>query len=71
MTYSYDEQLIDAVAVRRRRLTGALLHGTSRLRRQFSDRLVTFTVGAGLSVLIAAGCVAVSFVRDLLAGSAL
>ncbi|MGB3827784.1 MAG: hypothetical protein WA962_03330 [Ornithinimicrobium sp.] len=68
MAYTYDEQLIDAVAVRRRRLTGALLHGPERLRHQFSDRVGTFALGAGLGVLIAAGCVAVSFVRDLLAG---
>lgn len=66
MAYTYDEQLIDAVAVRRRRLTAALLHGQHRLQRQWSDRVMTFAAGAGAATLIAAGCVAVSFVADLL-----
>lgn len=70
MAYTYDEQLIDAVAVRRRRLTGALLHGPARLKRPWSDRAMAFAAGAGLAALIAAGCVAVSFVRDLLSVSA-
>lgn len=69
MSYTYDEQLIDAVGVRRSRLVGALLHGPQRLRHAFSDRVMTYAASAGLSALVAAGCVGVSFVADLLARS--
>lgn len=69
MSYTYDEQLIDAVAVRRSRLVGALLHGPKRLRHAFCDRLMTYAVSAGLSVVVAAACIGVSFVTDLLARS--
>lgn len=69
MSYTYDEQLIDAVGVRRARLIGALLHGPQRLRHRFSDRLMTYAVSAGLGALVAAVCVGVSFVTDLLARS--
>ncbi len=69
MSYTYDEQLIDAVGVRRERLVGALLHGPHRLRHSFSDRLMTYAVSAGLAALVAAVCVGVSFVTDLLARS--
>ncbi len=67
MAYEYDDQLIDATAVRRERLTAALLYGRNRLRRQWSDRLRTALISAFLTVLICAGCVAVSFVTTLLA----
>lgn len=66
MSYTFDEQLIDAVAVRRARLIGALLHGPQRLRHTFSDRLMTYAVSAGLGAFLAAVCVGVSFVTDLL-----
>ncbi|MGB3186102.1 MAG: hypothetical protein WBG36_12095 [Ornithinimicrobium sp.] len=67
MTYTYDEQLIDATGVRRRRLTGALLHGPQRLRRQFSNLAMTFLASGLIAALISAGCVAASFVMNLLA----
>lgn len=66
MAYEYDDQLIDATAVRRQRLTAALLYRNERLRRQWSDRLRTLLIGAFLTVLLCAGCVAVSFVTKLL-----
>lgn len=69
MSYTYDEQLIDATRVRRGRLVGALLHGSRRLRRTFSDRLMTYAFSAGLGAVGAAACVGVSFVTDLLARS--
>lgn len=71
MAYTYDEQLIDAVAVRRRRLTAALLHGEHRLQRPWSDRVMTLVAGGALAALIAAGCVAFSFVADLLSAGTL
>jgi len=67
VSYTYDEQLIDAVLVRRSRLIGAFLHGSQRLRHRFSDQLMTYAVSVGLAALVAAVCVGVSFVTDLLA----
>lgn len=66
MPYTYDDQLIDAVAVRRRRLSLALLFGRQRLRRTWSDRVSTFMISAILAVLACAACVAISFVTHLL-----
>ncbi|CAN5609608.1 hypothetical protein BH23ACT6_BH23ACT6_11060 [soil metagenome] len=70
MSYTYDEQLIDASGVRRQRLTGASLHGHNRLRRQFSNLAMTFLASALVATLGAAACVAVSFVIHLLAQQA-
>lgn len=67
MSYSYDDQLIDAVSVRRRRLAGALMFGEHRLRREWQDRVRTFVSSALLTAVIAAGCVATSFVQQLFA----
>ncbi|MGL4172684.1 MAG: hypothetical protein ACRCTR_01220 [Actinomycetota bacterium] len=67
MSYGYDEQLIDAVGVRRKRVEAAFLLGDLRLRRTWSDRTSTFLIAAFFAVLAAAGCVAVSFVTHLLA----
>ncbi|MCH1868176.1 hypothetical protein [Nocardioides sp. CFH 31398] len=67
MSYTYDEQLIDAVAVRRQRLTAALMFGPDRLRREWHDRIRPFIGGALLAAVIAAGCVATSFVQQLFA----
>jgi hypothetical protein len=66
VSYGYDEQLIDAVAVRRRRIESALMFGDQRLRRGWSDRVRTFVIAAFLAVIAAAACVAVSFVAHLL-----
>lgn len=67
VSYNYDDLLIESVAVRRRRLGGALMFGRERLRRDWSDRVKTFVGGAFLAALAATGCVAVSFVTNLLA----
>ena len=66
MYYVYDEQLIDAVTVRRRRIESALMFGDQRLRRAWSDRVRTFVLAAFLAVIAAAACIAVSFVTQLL-----
>ncbi len=67
MSYGYDEQLIEAVTVRRRRVEAALMFADQRLHRTWSDRLRTFVLAAFLAVIAAAACVAVSFVTHLLA----
>lgn len=64
--YSYDDQFIDSVRVRRRRLAHALLYRDARLKRQWTDRVGTFAAGAVLAALACAACVAVSFVLHLL-----
>lgn len=69
MSYGYDAQLIDTVAVRRRRLETAFVCGDQRMRRAWSDRLRTFVLAGFVTVLAAAGCVAVSFVTSLLTGT--
>ena len=66
MSYGYDDQLIDAVGVRRRRIEAALMFGDQRLRRVWADRVRTFVLAAFLAVIAAAACVAVSFVTQLL-----
>lgn len=66
MSYEYDDQLIDATAVRRRRVVGALLHGRLRTQRQWNDRLGLLVASVFVAVLVCAGCVGVSFVTDLL-----
>jgi hypothetical protein len=66
----YDAQLLEAVAVRRRRLRNALLLGRGRARRSIQDNLVGVMVGCILAAVVCAGCVGWSFVRDALAAQA-
>lgn len=65
--YTYDDQLLDAVKVRRKRLAKALLHRSERLRRTWTDRRGTMLASIFFAVLACAVCVAVSFVMHLLA----
>ncbi len=65
MPYAYDDQLIDAVAVRRKRLVGAFLFGANRTRMMWPDRVVTFMWSLILAVVICAVCVALAFVQSL------
>lgn len=65
MAYDYDDQLIEATAVRRGRLAHALLYGQERLHRRWNDRVGTHLASAFLAVLICAVCVAISFVIRL------
>lgn len=64
--YTYDDQLIDSVRVRRRRMVHGLLHRDDRLRRNYSDRLGTFAASFVITALACAGCVAGSFITDLM-----
>ncbi|HKJ12388.1 MAG TPA: hypothetical protein VJ976_08375 [Ornithinimicrobium sp.] len=63
MAYDYDDQLIEAAAVRRERLTAGLLFGPDRLRRRWSSHLRVTLAGTCLAGLICAGCVGVSYVN--------
>ena len=69
MARDYDSQLLESVAVRRRRLQGALLRGTLHTRRGFDDNVKRGAVGALLAAVLCAGCVGWSFVQHRLAGS--
>ena len=61
MAYDYDDQLIEAAAVRRERLTTAFLYGPDSLRRQWSAHLGGALAGVLLSGLACAGCVGVAY----------
>jgi hypothetical protein len=70
MAIDYDAQLLEAIAVRRRRLRNALLLGRARARRSIPDNLVGVAVGCVLAAVVCAGCVGWSFVRTALANQA-
>jgi len=70
MAIDYDAQLLEAVAVRRRRLRDALLLGAGRTRRSIRDNLGAIAVGCVIAALVCAGCVGWSFVQDVLAAQA-
>jgi hypothetical protein len=63
----YDTQLLESVAVRRRRLRGALLRGSLHARRATNDNLRRALAGALLAAVICAGCVGWSFLSGQLA----
>jgi len=47
LPYAYDDQLIDAVAVRRKRLLAGFMFGIRRTRIVWLDRLSTFIGSPG------------------------
>lgn len=61
-----DQQLLESMALRRDRLVAASLQGPDRGRRNYRDNLRSVFIGVILTALIGAGCVATSFVSDLL-----
>ncbi|GGQ71368.1 hypothetical protein [Couchioplanes azureus] len=67
MARDFDAQLLESVAVRRRRLRDALLWGTLRTRRAASNLLGRLVAGAAVAAVICAGCVGWSFLQDQLA----
>ena len=66
MAHDYDNQLIESVAVRRSRLTTALLYGNNPLQRRWKSSVRTFFFSVALAAVIAAVCVGYSFVTNLL-----
>ncbi|MFE0807227.1 hypothetical protein ACFW4M_06610 [Streptomyces sp. NPDC058794] len=60
--HDYDNQLLESVSVRRRRLRDALLFGTQRQRRSVDERLGKVVAGIVIAAVVSAGCVGWSFV---------
>lgn len=67
MPRELDEQLLESVSVRRRRLVDALLWGAARQQRAMPDNVGRLLAGVVLAALLCAGCVGWSFLRDALA----
>ena len=55
MSQDFDAQLLESVAVRRRRLRGALLWGSLRTRRRAAENVTRFLVGVAVAAVLAAG----------------
>ncbi|MEE1930951.1 hypothetical protein V1J52_22695 [Streptomyces sp. TRM 70351] len=64
MARDYDSQLLESVAVRRRRLRDALLFGPERVRRSLDENLGKAFGGVALAAVLCAGCVGWSFVSE-------
>ncbi|MCI4143503.1 hypothetical protein [Streptomyces sp. MMS20-AI2-20] len=64
----YDSQLLESVAVRRRRLRDALVFGTQRQRRTLDERVGRVIAGMVIAAVLCAGCVGWSFVSHRLMG---
>ncbi|MGW2643310.1 hypothetical protein ACWC2T_00035 [Streptomyces sp. NPDC001393] len=67
MARDYDSQLLESVAVRRRRLRDALLFGAQRARRSADERLGKVFAGIAIAAVLCAGCVGWSFLQHTLA----
>ncbi|MEU6174622.1 hypothetical protein ABZ832_22250 [Streptantibioticus parmotrematis] len=62
MAREFDSQLLESVAVRRRRMRDALVYGASRSRRSTGENLGRAFGGVALAAVLCAGCVGWSFV---------
>ncbi|MEW2292514.1 hypothetical protein ABZ719_07370 [Streptomyces sp. NPDC006743] len=67
MARDYDSQLLESVAVRRRRMRDALLFGAQRGRRTVDERLGKVFAGIAIAAVLCAGCVGWSFLQSTLA----
>ncbi|MER6086763.1 hypothetical protein [Streptomyces bluensis] len=67
MARDYDSQLLESVAVRRRRMRDALLFGAQRARRTADERLGKVFAGIVIAAVLCAGCVGWSFLQHTLA----
>lgn len=67
MARDYDSQLLESVAVRRRRMRDALLFGAQRARRSTDERLGKMFAGVAIAAVLCAGCVGWSFLQATLA----
>ncbi|MET8415964.1 hypothetical protein ACWD7C_33280 [Streptomyces sp. NPDC005134] len=67
MARDYDSQLLESVAVRRRRMRDALLFGVQRSRRTADERLGKVFAGIAIAAVLCAGCVGWSFLQHTLA----
>ena len=66
MAREYDSQLLESVAVRRRRVRDSLLWGGLRQQRSTSDNMGRFVVSCVLAAVVCAGCVGWAFLSDVL-----
>jgi uncharacterized protein HemX len=66
VSQEFDTQLLESVAVRRRRLRGALLWGTLRTRRRTSENVTRFVAGIAVTAVLLAGCVGWAFLQQQL-----
>jgi uncharacterized protein HemX len=66
MARDYDSQLLESVAVRRRRMRDALLFGAQRVRRTADERLGKVFAGIAIAAVLCAGCVGWSFLQHTL-----
>jgi hypothetical protein len=62
----FDEQLLQSVGIRRRRLVESLLWGRSRSQLAMTDNVTWFFVSVVAAALICAGCVGWSFLQNAL-----
>jgi hypothetical protein len=62
----YDTQLLESVAVRRRRLRDAVLFGQHRTRRTLDENINKILIGLCLAAVVCAGCVGWSLVKTQL-----
>jgi hypothetical protein len=60
----YDTQLIESVAVRRRRLREAWLFGSARSRNTLDEGVTKLFASAAVAAVVCAGCVGYSFIQD-------
>ncbi|WP_236239957.1 hypothetical protein [Streptomyces sp. CC228A] len=67
MARDYDSQLLESVAVRRRRMRDALLFGAQRALRTADERLGKVFAGIAIAAVLCAGCVGWSFLQHTLA----
>jgi uncharacterized protein HemX len=67
MARDYDSQLLESVAVRRRRMRDALLFGAQRARRTADERFGKMFAGLAIAAVLCAGCVGWSFLQATLA----
>ncbi|MEU6220632.1 hypothetical protein ABZ845_24435 [Streptomyces sp. NPDC047022] len=66
--HDYDNQLLESVAVRRRRIRDALLFGVQRQRRSLDERVGKVFAGVVIAAVVCAGCVGWSFVSHRVVG---
>ncbi len=64
----YDSQLLESVAVRRRRLRDAVLFGAQRGRRVADERIGKAVAGLVIAAVLCAGCVGWSFISHRVIG---
>ncbi|GAA5707686.1 hypothetical protein AQJ43_24140 [Streptomyces avermitilis] len=67
MARDYDSQLLESVAVRRRRMRDALLFGAQRGRRTVDERFGKVFAGIAIAAVLCAGCIGWSFLQATLA----